>query len=381
MVYYNELDRKKAAWLRELIKVNAIAKGEVDERSITDVQPGDLDGFDQCHFFAGIGIWSYALRCAGWPDEAQAWTGSCPCQPFSVAGKGEGTEDRRHLWPAWFRLIRERKPGVVFGEQVSSPDALAWLDIVFDDMEGSAYTIGAADLCAPGVGAPHIRNRTFFVGDAPDANGGGGIWSKEEGTRPDGIRRRGSGESGTSCQLADTESGRFGIERDDSIQGNSGHVNGCSESNGMGNTHETGSQRRSQRGSSGSKRAFGSASVAGSMANAERKSGCSKYEQEPRIGSRRGSASIYVAGFGGSGEEYRRGPVNGFWEDAVWIPCRSEREGEEGRYRPIESCSFPLAYGTPQRVGRLRGYGDGIVAPLAQAFIECYIEECDIVFA
>lgn len=62
--YYNEIDPKAAATLRELIRVGAIAPGDVDERSIADVAPGDLVGFRQRHFFAGGGVWSYALRLA-----------------------------------------------------------------------------------------------------------------------------------------------------------------------------------------------------------------------------------------------------------------------------------------------------------------------------
>src|SRR4051812_41930250 len=111
--YYNEIDTHAAAWLRELIKAGLIADGEVDERSIADVQPGDVRGFTQCHFFAGIGGWSYALRIAGWPDERHVWTGSCPCQPFSSAGAQAGGNDSRDLWPAWRVLIAECRPGVV----------------------------------------------------------------------------------------------------------------------------------------------------------------------------------------------------------------------------------------------------------------------------
>ena len=127
MNYYNEIDPKKAAWLRELIKRNVIAPGVVDERSIREVQPQDLAEYAQCHFFAGIGIWSYALRLAGWPDEGPVWTASCPCQPFSAAGRRGGTADERHLWPEFARLVRACRPVVAFGEQVASRDGLAWL--------------------------------------------------------------------------------------------------------------------------------------------------------------------------------------------------------------------------------------------------------------
>jgi DNA (cytosine-5)-methyltransferase 1 len=162
--YYNEFDPFAAAWLRELIKAGHIAPGEVDERSIEDVQPVELREFTQCHFFSGIGVWSYALRQAGWPDDRPVWTGSCPCQPFSAAGKRGGTADERHLWPALFHLLRECKPATFFGEQVASKDGLAWFDTVQADLEGSQYTVGAADLCSAGFGAPHIRQRLYFVG-------------------------------------------------------------------------------------------------------------------------------------------------------------------------------------------------------------------------
>ena len=56
--YYNEHDPFAAEWLRRLILFGHIAEGDVDERSIEDVNPDDLKGYDQCHFFAGIGVWS-----------------------------------------------------------------------------------------------------------------------------------------------------------------------------------------------------------------------------------------------------------------------------------------------------------------------------------
>lgn len=89
MNYYNEFDPFAAAWLRELIKEKLIPQGDVDERSITEIQPDDLRGYTQCHFFAGIGGWSLALQLAGWPSDRPVWTGSCPCQPFSSAGRQE----------------------------------------------------------------------------------------------------------------------------------------------------------------------------------------------------------------------------------------------------------------------------------------------------
>lgn len=161
--YYNEYDKKTAAWLRELIRAGHIAPGIVDERSIEDVFPSDLRGFTQCHFFAGIGVWSYALRRAGWSDDRPVWTGSCPCQPFSASGKGVAFADKRHLWPAFNHLIQECKPTVVFGEQVASKNADDWVDLVCADLEAMGYAFGAVPFPSAGVGAPHIRDRTYWM--------------------------------------------------------------------------------------------------------------------------------------------------------------------------------------------------------------------------
>ncbi|HCJ1779184.1 TPA: DNA cytosine methyltransferase [Salmonella enterica] len=164
--YYNEIDPFAAAWLQNLIDAGCIAPGVVDTRSIEEVTANDLKGFTQCHFFAGIGVWSYALRCAGWPDSCPVWTGSCPCQPFSQSGKRRGFNDPRHLWPAWFYLVSQCRPHVIFGEQVASKDGLTWFDAVQLDLEEAEYAVAVVDLCAAGFGAPHIRQRLFWVADA-----------------------------------------------------------------------------------------------------------------------------------------------------------------------------------------------------------------------
>lgn len=164
--YYNEFDPYAAAWLRNLIAEGLIAACEVDERSIAEVHPDDLRGYTQCHFFAGIGGWSLALRLAGWPDDTPVWTGSCPCQPFSTAGRRKGKNDERHLWPTWYALIRECAPPTVFGEQVAAAITHKWLDEVALDLEAEGYAVGAAVLPACSVGAPHKRDRLWFVGDS-----------------------------------------------------------------------------------------------------------------------------------------------------------------------------------------------------------------------
>ena len=334
MNYYNEIDVKKAAWLRELIRQNVVAPGIVDERSIDDVQPADLDGFVQCHFFAGIGIWSYALRLAGWGDGERVWTGSCPCQPFSAAGKRKGKADERHLWPAWFRLMRERRPGVVFGEQVASGDGLAWLDDVRSDLEAEDYACGAVDLCSAGFGSPHIRQRLYFVGHSDGGQrkfvaGRRAGSGKTESWKPYGESAR-SGDAGcvANAELPDRWPGAVGRNDGDATQaGRHEGTSGPGERSAVefvGNSDEEGSQGR-------------------------------------RVG-RNGSGECAAR------QASVAGPVNGFWRDAEWVWCRDEK------WRPVEPGTQPLASGTPARILRLRGYGDGIVAPQAAAFIRAYRE-------
>jgi DNA (cytosine-5)-methyltransferase 1 len=161
--YYNEFEPYAAEWLRNLIKAGYIPDGEVDTRSIVDVQPLELRGFTQCHFFAGIGGWGYALRLAGWPDDCPIWTGSCPCQPFSSAGKRAGTDDPRHLWPHFHRLIAANRPPVVMGEQVAGAAGYGWFDGVRADLAREDYASRGVNIPACAIGAAHIRQRLYWV--------------------------------------------------------------------------------------------------------------------------------------------------------------------------------------------------------------------------
>ncbi len=176
--YYNENDPYAAAWLRNLISGGLISPGDVDERSVSDVRAGDLAGYEQCHFFAGIGGWSYSLRLAGWPDSERVWTGSCPCQPFSSAGKQKGFADARHLWPVWRELIRECRPATVLGEQVAS--ATEWLGLVRGDLEALGYAVGAMPIQAASAGADHLRDRFWFVADDGERRRAGTGWRQGE---------------------------------------------------------------------------------------------------------------------------------------------------------------------------------------------------------
>ena len=316
--YYNEFDPFAAAWLRELIKAGHIAPGDVDTRSIEDVTPDDLRSYTQCHFFAGIGVWSYALRQAGWPDDRPVWTGSCPCQPFSSAGKSGGFDDERHLWPHFHWLISQCGPPVVLGEQVASKDGLAWLDLVQADLEGTGYAVGAVDTCAAGVGAPHIRQRLYWAGE----------------------------------RLADDDRAGQRVERGLRLQRSELYdADGRSADGGVADSDGVGAERRA-----------GDASEAEGLQEGQRQPEHDANVLE-RSGADRGRRDV-VRGDGLSGDATRPGPTNGLWRNADWLFCR------DGKWRPVEPSTFPLAHGAAARVGRLRGYGNAINAVQAQVFIE-----------
>jgi DNA (cytosine-5)-methyltransferase 1 len=163
MTYYNDIDPNACEWLRDMIAAGLIANGIVECRSITEIKANELKQYTQCHFFAGIGGWALALRMSGWPDDEPVWTGSCPCQPISVAGLRKGHADKRHLWPAFHALIAECQPPTLFGEQVAGKNGREWMSAVRADLEGSGYAVGATDLCATAFGIPQHRERLFFA--------------------------------------------------------------------------------------------------------------------------------------------------------------------------------------------------------------------------
>lgn len=163
-VYYNEINPFAAKTLRKLIAAGVIAPGDVDERDMREVPPDDLQGYAQCHFCAGLGGWSYALRLAGVPDTESVWTASLPCQPFSVAGKQAGFADPRHLWPSFRNTVAERKPPRIFGEQ--SAAATDWVRLVRGDLEALDYAVGIIPVEAASAGAPHKRDRFWIFADA-----------------------------------------------------------------------------------------------------------------------------------------------------------------------------------------------------------------------
>jgi DNA (cytosine-5)-methyltransferase 1 len=214
--FYNDNDAYAAQWTRNLIAAGEIAAGDVDERSIRDLQPADVASYRQCHFFSGIGVWSRALRDAGWPDDVNVWSGSCPCQPISQAGRRLGFADERHLWPEWFRLIAACRPAVVLGEQVASKDGLPWLDLVFDDLEGADYAVRSIDIPACSVGAPHKRQRLYWVAYARERGREilGASWLHDRGQPRHDAPGRGAADGGYAGTVPDAAGARPCVPED-----------------------------------------------------------------------------------------------------------------------------------------------------------------------
>jgi DNA (cytosine-5)-methyltransferase 1 len=312
IAYYNENDPFAAQWLKNLIFAGVLPPGVVDERSILDVQAADLRGFDQCHFFAGIGGWALALELAGVPRDAPGWTGSCPCQPFSLAGKKKGMKDERHLWPVFHRLIAECEPAVVFGEQVASPDGREWLARVRADLEESRYAVGAADLCAAGVMAPHLRQRLYWVAE-PDGDGLKGL------------------------EACDGEDRRLEVEGRHDADGRSMVRRGRAEDRWLGLAH-----------------CFGAGRDSGGAA-------------APEAGDARPGHSA-----GGERDAAdASGAAGGPWSGYVWIPCADgkARRLKSGLEPLVNGSSREFR---SVRARMVKGYGNAIVPELAAEFVRTW---------
>ena len=393
--FYNEHDHEAAEWLRSLIAAGQIAPGIVDERSIEDVRPDELAGFTQCHFFAGVGIWSLALRAAGVSDDTPVWTGSCPCQPFSSAGKGAGFDDERHVWPAWQYLISVCRPPIIFGEQVAAKAVEPWIDLVHADLEALGYAFGCVPFPSAGVGAPHIRDRAYWVADTQHNGCDRQAWIAAV-AGCDQSNERLPNRDCSFGELADLHSERCEGKQIciQPRQPRKDHIEVTGDC-GLGRMADTNSELRDGCGQCGPGRraehSIGGCACGLADAKLQQRQG-GQTSADDSVGRIKESAAT-TRFFGDS----RPGPVNGFWRAADWLHCR------DGKWRPAQPGTSALAYGMPRsvgamspelrglaelaglsgaslkaakayRTGSLKGYGNAINAKAAQAFIECVME-------
>jgi DNA (cytosine-5)-methyltransferase 1 len=157
-------------------------------------------------------------------------------------------------------------------------------------LEGIGYAVGAAGIPAASGGAPHIRQRLWFVAESNNSR----LAQRERGA----------------------ELGRQDVPTGQSV-------------------------------------AFGTLGDADST--------------RPAPGRVAAATARYGDSVESDGGDDWRSPSNGFWEPADWIHCM------DGKWRPIEPGTFPLAYGVSNRLGRLRAYGNAIVPQVAATFVEAYL--------
>ena len=290
------------------------------------------------------------------------------CQPFSTAGKQRGCEDDRHLWPTFFRLIRECRPASIFGEQVAGINGLAWIDHVFADLENQDYAVGAADLPACGAGAPHRRQRLFWVANAKSKRG---CWRE---SRPDGTTKL--GRSGETDWMANSH--RSEQQTRDRITRTKRQEDvGCLGAHGlMGNPMHTQRRKNDERSEpdgchredDGRQETFG---FAGARRQVFDLADPESQRHEGRI--------LRAPGRG----PQERAEAGGAWDDLGWLTC------SDGKSRPSQPGIFPLVDGVSQgvvrggdrsmapdanqsaeaRTMRLKGYGNAIVPQVAAIFI------------
>ena len=339
---YNENDPYCAQWLKNLIAAGHIPPGDVDDRSIADVQPIDLIGYDQVHLFAGIGGWGLACRLARWRDDRPIWTASCPCQPFSVAGKGLGASDTRHLWPHVFRLARAFRPSVLMGEQVAAAVGKHWFDGVRLDLESIGYACRGVVVPACAVDAPHGRDRLWFVADAA---------APGEGRR--GLQR--SSESESESAPGQRPPDQFAGPR----RGDVAYANVFSSGEGW-------EQR------SGEQRGLGGDTRSSTLVD---DTSIGRRERRPEHVLRtRGDAAAGASGAGvlahADGQGQSGLPLNGemAWSGSEWVI------GADGKARRVKPGVRLLAHGVPARVAKLRAGGNAIVPPLAAEIIAAYMD-------
>ncbi len=290
MNFYNEWNIHAAQWLKSLCAAGKIPDGEVFSSDIRDLKAGDCGATG--HFFAGIGGWPLALDWAGYRS-LECWTGSTPCQPFSTAGRRKGFDDERDLWPVWLKLIAECRPPIIFGEQSASKAGRAWLSRLRADLEALGYRIGAADLCAAGAGAPHIRQRLYF-GAVADS------YSREPKRDRYQVARKAKASS---------------------------------------------SQAREQ------------------WVRAEP----NPSEPACRVADAPSPGPFIILNEGEPNKEPLRLSGIPDWRADV-VECR------DGRRRPIEPGTWPLAHGFPGRLELIRGYGNAVVPQLAAQFVAAFME-------
>ena len=348
-IWHNDNDPAAVKWLHHAMNREFIPEGHIDSRSIADINADEIRYFIQAHFFAGIGGWPLSLRMAGWHPDRPVWTASLPCQPFSTAGRRRGKDDERHLWPVFRDLVGECRPSVILGEQVASKDGKQWFCDVQNDLHSLGYVAAATDLCAACVGAPHIRQRLYWVA------------YRDRELRPADFRK---------VEQRQSDGRRIeGIQHPDGQRSQSWSE--ATETPRHGSSLEPASERLVNRKSRDASLPSGQAECGPTQRETGSRNGRMEYPVIQRL---EGHARDEPTGTGWPPAD---GPVAtpGFWDDCEWFPFA----GQSGKviFRPVKPGVSPLVDGIPNPVHAIRGYGNAIVPPLAAQFILTVMEWLD----
>ncbi len=337
--YYNEIDPFAAAWLRNLIDAGCIAPGVVDTRSIEEVTANDLK--DSHSAISSPGSASGLTPCGAPDGLTVAPSGQVPA-PASHSASQENAGNSTTPATCGHMVLPciAVPPSRYLGEQVASKDGLAWFDVVQLNLEEAEYAVAVVNLCAAGIGAPHIRQRLFWVADAT---------YKQHQKRLSGCAESHRPRSGRSPAESTGYCLPHGLA----------HTNNDSRERRLSGWQD--SQREVINGSSG---CGGTDSRLAYADNEQRPLTlpAKGYEDISRQWNKNSEA---IAGFS---SDSGTSPVNGFWRDADWLFCR------DGKWRPVKPGLKPLVNGLAGRVGQVRAYGNAIVAPVAETFIRAYME-------
>jgi len=296
-----------------------------------------------------------------WCGKVDIITAGFPCQPWSAAGKREGTEDERWLWPDIFKIICDIRPRTIFLENV--PGLLnGGVEIILRDLAKIGYDAIWNVFSAIGVGANHLRKRIFIL------------------AYPQGI---GLSESRDVYK----QSGRTsvsGASKNMPRGGTPEHTRASEKGEDVANPQGEGSGRLQNEGQK--ERSHNSDELSGEccgirgkkdVANAESRNSGEQTKQEGREDSGGGSEDLSdtecirgKAGVAGQDSGESRGP--GELDDRYNEEGRERIEGEVGWWA-VEPELGRLAHGVPYRVDRLRADGNGVV-PLVAAYAYCYLK-------
>lgn len=245
------------------------------------------------------------------------------------------------------------------GEQVAPAIAKSWMCDLQTHLERENYAVGFAVLPACSVGAPHKRERLFF---------GAHELADAASTR---HLRCASTASETGWKPEYESAGKLSTRP-------GGHtVSPIQQSAGMGGVakslraewHGERLQRPGEGYQAQGSRTSAEPTGCGYSDELAYSSQCGRGKERENV--RRGivgdSEEGWSTGRSASGCDNATNPIHGFWSDADWLGCR------DGKFRPVESGTFPLANGVPARVGRLRGYGNAIVPQVAAEFITAFM--------